>query len=68
MERKAGSTVWLKTGGLPMTVKAEMANGWMCHFFDSENRFHEITFAEEQLLDYDPHNYDRRKDFGDTKL
>lgn len=65
MAVEAGATVWLKTGGLPMTVKSQMAfnTGWMCHFFDGEGKFYEIVFLEEQLLDYDPNNSDRRKDF-----
>lgn len=55
-ELKAGTLVYLKSGGPQMTVKARLANGYyMCSWFVGTKLF-EGQFAADQLTEQDPYS------------
>jgi uncharacterized protein YodC (DUF2158 family) len=54
MERKIkqGDIVWLKSGGLPMTVATAMnekETSWRCHWFDENNEMRRIDISADAL-------------------
>lgn len=49
---KPGDVVWLKSGGLPMTIAAAMNNDstmWRCHWFDENNEVRRLDISAEAL-------------------
>lgn len=60
MAIQKGSTVWLKTGGPAMSVQHlywlnnNNDEGWMCSWFDENNKVHEHAFVTESLTEVNP--------------